>query len=109
MILGFTKFHKRRCGQNAIYLIVLKSQIWVFCLFVFLFCFWTFLSILKAEILTHLKSSGYVFLVTKVQVETKHQNDFHLLGVENSNNGEVIISIEVFVIERVGIGNSVFT
>lgn len=107
MILGFIKFHKRRCGQNASYLIVLKSKICF--LFVFLFCFWTFLFILKAEILTHLKSSGYVFSVTKVQVQTKYQNDFHLLGVYNSNNGEVIISIDIFVIEIVGIGNSVFT
>lgn len=64
----------------------------------------------RAGILTHLKGFRYVFLVTKVQVETKHQNDFHLLGVENSTNGKVIIiSIEVFVLKIVGIGNSAFT
>lgn len=63
-----------------------------------------------AEILTHLKSFRYVFLVTKFQVETKYQHDFHLLGVENNPNGKVIIiSIEVMVLKIVGIGNSAFT
>lgn len=111
MIPRVIKFHKRRCGQNTSYLIVLKSQIWgvlFVCLLVLFLDFTVYPE--RAEILTHLKGFGYVFSVTKIQVETKHQNNFHLLGVENSTSGKVIIlSTEVFVLKIVGIENSAFT